>query len=106
MDGPPSLRTRWVPLGEVLGHLVGYRSSRAEAWGTHLLGSRTGKIWDLDVLGDVLLLFGPLDGTCVGNARFPTAAVDGLGKAPAAGGYTLSGRRLVDGLLGEALAES
>ncbi len=55
----------WVPLGEVLGYLVGYRSSRAGAWGTQGLGSRTRrtvKIWDL-VLGDVPLELGPLDGT-------------------------------------------
>ncbi len=61
-----SPRARWVPLGEVLGYLVGYRSSRAEAWGTQGLGSRTSrtvKIWDLVVLGDVPLELGPLDGT-------------------------------------------
>ncbi len=65
------------------------------------------KIWDLVVLGDVPLEFGlrPLDGTCIWSTRLQKAAVDGLGKTPAAGGNTLTSRRLVNGVLGEALAE-
>ena len=51
-SGPLPLRTRWVSLGVVLGYLVGYGSSRAEARSTRGLGSRTRKIWDL-ILGDV-----------------------------------------------------
>jgi hypothetical protein len=60
-SGPDGSRS-----GKFLGYLVGYRSSRAEAWGTQGLGSRTRrtvKIWDLVVLGDVPLELGPLDGT-------------------------------------------
>jgi hypothetical protein len=105
-SSPLPLLTRWVPLGEVLGYLVGYRSSSVEAWGhgTHGLGSRTSrmvKIWDLVVLGNVHL--GLARSTAL--AGLQKAAVDGLGKTPAAGGYTLTGRRLVDDILGEAVAE-
>jgi hypothetical protein len=67
----------------------------------HGLGSRlrerTPELLEPEVLvGYVPLGLGPHHGTCVGNARFPTVVVGDLGKAPAAGGCTLSSGRLVD----------
>ena len=98
------LRTRWVPLGEELGPLVGHRSSRAEARCSHRLGSRrTRRIRNLLILSDVSLVLGLPGDPCGRNARFPTMAVGGFGKTLAEGRSTHRSRSLDGSRLDEAL---